>query len=72
MFLGGLHTLSWDEVAADQFAEVRVELERSGTPIGVMDTMIAAHAKAVKATLVTNNTKHFRVVRGLTIENWAE
>lgn len=71
-FLSGVHTLAWDEVAADQFAEVRAELERGGTPIGSMDTMIAANAKAVNAVLVTNNVKHFRRVKGLAIENWAK
>src|ERR1700722_4308152 len=65
-FLSGVHTLAWDEVAADQFAEVRADLERGGTPIGSMDTMIAAHAKAINAVLVTNNVKHFRRVKGLT------
>jgi tRNA(fMet)-specific endonuclease VapC len=70
-FLSGVHTLPWDEIAADQFAEVRAELERGGAPIGVMDTMIAAHAKAVRAILVTNNVKHFRKVKGLSVENWA-
>jgi tRNA(fMet)-specific endonuclease VapC len=70
-FLRGVQTLAWDEVAADQFAEVRADLERGGTPIGSMDTMIAAHAKASKAILVTNNAQHFRLVKGLTIENWA-
>jgi tRNA(fMet)-specific endonuclease VapC len=71
-FLTGVHTLAWDEVAADQFAEVRADLERGGTPIGSMDTMIAAHAKAINAVLVTNNVKHFRRVKGLAIENWAK
>jgi tRNA(fMet)-specific endonuclease VapC len=71
-FLSGVHTLAWDEVAADQFAEVRADLERGGTPIGSMDTMIAAHAKAIDAVLVTNNVKHFRRVKGLVIENWAK
>jgi tRNA(fMet)-specific endonuclease VapC len=71
-FLSGIHTLPWDELAADQFAEVRADLEIGGTPIGTMDTMIAAHAKAIKAILVTNNVKHFRKVKGLAIENWAE
>lgn len=70
-FLSAVTTLPWDEVAADQFADVRADLERRGTPIGSMDTMIAAHAKAINATLVTNNVKHFRLVKGLTIENWA-
>ena len=70
-FLSGVHTLPWDETAADQFAEVRAGLEQMGTPIGIMDTMIAAHAKAIGAILVTNNVKHFRLVKGLPIENWA-
>lgn len=71
-FLSGVHTLAWDEVAADQFAEVRVDLEQRGTPIGIMDTMIAAHAKSIDAVLVTHNVKHFRRVKALAIENWAK
>ena len=70
-FLSGVQTLAWDETVADQFAEVRADLERTSTPIGDMDTMIAAHAKSIRAVLVTNNVKHFRRVRGLTLENWA-
>src|SRR5258708_40121566 len=69
-FLSGVHTLAWDEAAADCFAEVRTDLERGGTPIGTMDTMIAAHALATGAALVTNNVKHFRLVKGLAVENW--
>lgn len=71
-FLSGVHTLAWDEVAADEFAEVRADLERGGIPIGSMDTMIAAHARAINAVLVTNNVKHFRRVKGLAVENWAK
>lgn len=71
-FLNRVRTLAWDEDAADRFAEVKAGLERSGTPIGVMDTMIAAHALSVGATLVTNNTRHFERVKGLNLENWAE
>jgi tRNA(fMet)-specific endonuclease VapC len=71
LFLSGIHTLPWDELVGDQFAEVRAGLEKSGTPIGTMDTMIAAHAKAIGAVLVTNNVKHFRMVKGLTVVNWA-
>jgi tRNA(fMet)-specific endonuclease VapC len=69
-FPSGIHALPWDEAAADEFAEVRADLERGGTPIGSMDTMIAAHAKAIQAILVTNNVKHFRFVKGLSFENW--
>jgi tRNA(fMet)-specific endonuclease VapC len=72
IFLSGFHTLAWDETAADQFAEIRADLERGGPPIGTMDTMIAAHAKALNVILVTNNVKHFRRVKGLAVENWAK
>jgi tRNA(fMet)-specific endonuclease VapC len=71
-FLLGIPTLAWDEAAADEFGEVRAAFERAGTPIGSMDTMIAAHAKAVGATLVTNHLKHFWFVKGLTLNNWLE
>lgn len=70
-FLSGIRTLPWDETAADTFAEVRARLERHGTPIGVMDTMIAAHALAVPAILVTNNTGHFRRIPNLKLDNWS-
>ncbi len=69
-FLAGIRSLPWDEVAADHYADVRAYLERIGKPIGEMDTMIAAHARALKATLVTNNLKHFQQVKNLRIENW--
>lgn len=42
----------------------------SGTPIGQLDSFIAAHALARGAVLVTNNTKHFSKVSGLSFENW--
>jgi tRNA(fMet)-specific endonuclease VapC len=71
-FLSGIYPLPWDAAAADQFAEVRAVLERAGSPIGSMDTMIAAHAKALDAILVTNNVRHFGMVKGLAIANWAE
>ena len=45
-------------------------LERAGTPIGNMDLMIAAHALAERATVVTNNVKHFSAVPGLKLEQW--
>ena len=41
-------------------------------PIGFADTMIGAHALSLKATLVTNNLKHFQKVKGLALENWIE
>ena len=69
-FLGRVTVMSWDAAAADHFARLRAVLERAGTPIGVMDTMIAGHALALNATLVTNNQKHFQKAAVLRVENW--
>ena len=60
----------WDNAAADAFAKLRAQLDQQGTPIGFADTMIAAHALAMKVALVTNNQKHFQYVKGLVLENW--
>ena len=54
------------------YGKVRHALELRGAQIGGMDTMIAAHALALQATLVTNNTVHFSRVSGLTVVNWLE
>ena len=51
-------------------AEIRAGLERSGEGIGPLDTLIAATALANAATLVTHNTREFRRVRGLAVEDW--
>ena len=56
--------------AAIESAKVRAALENAGNPIGDTDTLLAGHAKYEKATLVTNNTKHFKLVYGLKIEDW--
>ena len=70
MFLAPLEILSFDEAALWTYGELRAELERSGTPIGALDTMIAAHALSQNSTLVTNNTREFSRVPGLALENW--
>ena len=49
----------------------RAQLEGQGTPIGSLNTMIAAHALALNATLVTNNVREFSRVPHLVLENWA-
>lgn len=69
-FLDRMTIPPWDSAAADTFAKVRAQLERQGTPIGLADTMIAAHALTLKVVLVTNNQKHFQNVKGLALENW--
>jgi tRNA(fMet)-specific endonuclease VapC len=69
-FATRLAVISWDEAAADHYGDIRSALEKQATPIGAMDMMIAAHARSLKATLVSNNAKHFEKVPGLLIANW--
>lgn len=69
-FVSRLTLFSWDDMAADHYGEIRTALERAGTPIGAMDMMIAAHARSLDATLVSNNAKHFRQVPGLLWVDW--
>ena len=52
------------------YGDLRADLERHGTPIGSLDTMIAAHALSQHAMLVTNNTREFAKVAGLQLDNW--
>lgn len=52
------------------YGRVRHELERTGQAIGAMDLLIAAHALALAATLVTSNLQHFRRVSGLSVTSW--
>lgn len=70
MFLAPLTILPFDEPALWTYGELRSQLERQGTPIGSMDTLIAAHALSQHATLVTNNTAEFARVPGLLLDNW--
>jgi tRNA(fMet)-specific endonuclease VapC len=58
------------DLCAREYGRVRVALERLGSPIGAMDLLIAAHAVALGATLVSNNTRHFGRVEALPVENW--
>lgn|SRR3990167_11376415 len=70
-FIKPIQVISYDNVAAFQYGELRTELEREGAPIGQLDMMIAAHALSLSATLVSNNLKEFSRVKGLRCENWA-
>ncbi len=72
MFLAPLVILPFDEAALWVYGDLRAELERKGTPIGSLDTMIAAHALSQQSTLVTNNTREFARVPGLALENWVQ
>jgi len=56
--------------AAQDFAEIKTTLLRKGKAIGPYDMLIAAHARHIGATLVTNNEREFRRVPGLSVQNW--
>ena len=66
-----LVVLHWDRDAASEYGRLRAHLEAQGNPIGVFDTMIAAHALSLNAIIVTNNVRHFERVPDLEFENWA-
>ena len=69
-FIAPLVVAPFDAAAADRFGQLGALLMRQGTPIGQIDTLIAAHALALDVCLVTNNARHFGRIRGLKTENW--
>lgn len=69
-FLSFLAVESWNETAARAYADIHAHLKQKGLMIGNMDLLIAAHAKSLGATLVTNNVREFERVPGLIVENW--
>ena len=62
--------LPFDDEAAVEYGIIRADLRKKGTPIGDFDMLIAAHARAKKLTIVTNNVREFERVKGLKVENW--
>jgi tRNA(fMet)-specific endonuclease VapC len=71
-FLRPLTIVDFTSADAASYAQVRAKLERAGTPIGPLDTLIAAQALGRKLTLVTNNQREFARVVGLRLENWTK
>ena len=70
-FLGYVEVLDFPDEAASHYAKIRAHLKTRGTMIGANDLFIAAHARSLGLTLVTNNTHEFGRVQNLIIENWA-
>ena len=68
-FLLRVEALPWDSDAAQQYAQVRADLERTGKPMGNLDMMIAAHALSLDLTLVTHD-QVFAFVDGLKTDDW--
>lgn len=70
VFAETVDVIPFDATAANHFGKLSVLLARRGTPIGTVDTMIAAHAQSLGRILVTNNGRHFSRVPALKVENW--
>jgi tRNA(fMet)-specific endonuclease VapC len=68
--LGEIAVLPFDAPADVEYGAIRAELELAGRPIGGNDLLIAAHARALDAKLVTANVDEFMRVSGLAVENW--
>ena len=67
-----LAVLDWPQDAAKHYAVIRADLKKRGAQLGAADLMIAAHAQAIDAIVVTNTVKDFGRVKGLEIENWTK
>ena len=69
-FIIPLEVVSFDEKAAHVYGDIRATLEKTGTPIGAMDMLIAAHAVSLGISLVTNNTREFIRIPTLNVIDW--
>lgn len=70
-FLSPMTVLDFTSDDAVTYANVRAKLERAGTPIGPLDTLIASQAVARRLTLISNNEREFRRVASLNVGNWS-
>lgn len=69
-FVSNVAVMPFDDECSTAFGRIASDLAERGSPIGDFDVLIAAHAIVLDLTLVTNNVKHFKRVRGLRTENW--
>jgi tRNA(fMet)-specific endonuclease VapC len=67
-----VQVVDFDQASAEQYSHIRASLRQKGRPTGEVDALIAAIALAHNAILVTDNTKHFEHIEGLTLENWLQ
>ena len=71
-FVLPLEIANFDRETAGVYGRVRAMLEKKGTPIGSLDMMIGAHALSLGVALVTNNTREFARIKGLTVVDWLD
>ena len=69
-FLKPFEVLPFESEAAASYAEIRLQLEKEGRPIGERDLMIASIGRSRNLTVVTHNVREFSRVSGLRIEDW--
>ena len=69
-FIHHFEQIPFDDRCCRNYAEIRASLQKKGTPIGPMDLLIASISLTHNLTLVTNNVKEFKRVKGLSVENW--
>jgi tRNA(fMet)-specific endonuclease VapC len=68
--IGKCTIIDFNASQSELYGRIRVELEKSGSPLGDMDLLIAAAAMSTGAILITHNTKHFSRIRGIKVEDW--
>ncbi len=68
--LAGIRIIDFDMAASEHFGDIFANLEKRGMRIGDRDMLIAAHARALKCTVITNNIREFERVEGLSVEDW--
>ena len=69
-FLARVRSLPWSGAAATHYAEIRALLETRKDPLGLLDQMIAAHARSLGMPLATGDAKRFRAIAGLEVLDW--
>jgi tRNA(fMet)-specific endonuclease VapC len=69
-FLRHVEVLDFSDNAFSHYAKIRADLKFRGAMIGANDLLIAAHARSLNLTLITNNSREFGRVRNLSIDNW--
>ena len=71
-FLSGFNLIDFDLSCSQAYGKIRYELQKKGSPIGNMDMLIAATARAKEMTIVTNNIREFSRIDALLYANWVE
>jgi tRNA(fMet)-specific endonuclease VapC len=71
-FTARLEVLAFSQKAAAHFGQIRADVERLGKPVGPLDMLIGAHARAEGLIVVSNNAREFRRLPGVRVENWVD